>query len=192
MKDVVLVDFEDSFTFNIVSELYKLNILCDVIHWKKFSKSEEYKNYKCIILGPGPSHPKDYKEIYQLAQNIFFDDKFYLMGICLGHQIIWESLGATIFQKEKPIHGQSLDVCFERPLYGVDKFSLQFYNSLFVGRNNLPKSIYSQMHTEFLDEQLIFSEGKNFLSCQFHPESVGTSCQSLFFTSLSSFLYNGI
>lgn len=201
--DIFLFDFEDSFTFNIASELVQMNLSVFVVPLDEaklyLSKINDYcidnNEKKVIILGPGPGHPDDYKSLYSQIRKVMALDNCFLLGICMGHQILWSILGAVVRKKEMPVHGQSVEVItpswsivFDEVFHNK-KTSVQVYNSLCILEDsfNLVKS-----DTVFINRELMFGYNKryNFLSYQFHPESVGTSYPYLFFSPIKKFLYN--
>jgi carbamoylphosphate synthase small subunit len=89
-KDVILLDFNDSFTYNVASELYTLGIKTEVIPLdeipEKLRDLIECDQKKVIIYGPGPGHPDDYKNLFHLIKRALKKTNLYHVGICLGHQ----------------------------------------------------------------------------------------------------------
>ena len=106
MKDVLIIDFYDSFTHNIACVLNELEIDSDVVAFDKLT--DDHKNYKAYILGPGPGHPNDYQSLNTFISDILIDKSKFLMGICLGHQLILSLFGAEIKKLETPLHGESI------------------------------------------------------------------------------------
>ncbi len=192
---VLLIDFDDSFTYNIASELYRLGITVDIIPFHKIEKPIDYfvvsNNYNAIILGPGPGHPNDYFETTEFIDNLILED-IYIFGICLGHQLISKHFGFNIRKSAKAMHGEAEDVYFPRSFFGEElSASVQRYNSLAVvdeiGQGKEGMSLVENKYTE-----VVAIRGKNILSYQFHPESVGTSCRKRLFQPFVDFLYNSI
>ena len=92
----------------------------------------------------------------------------YVMGICLGHQIMARVCGYEVKKSTVQMHGQSVEIFFN----GVST-RVQRYNSLSVFHGN---------------DEISICEYKNAISYQFHPESVGTLQNDLFFRDLLNFL----
>ncbi len=181
---VCLIDFEDSFTYNIVSYFSKAEISCDVIHW---SKLNDYllTQYQCFVFGPGPGHVDDYQSITPYIKKILNDKSYSCIGICLGHQLIFKSLGAEIVPWEEPLHGRSIQV--ELPYWlGHQKTAVQFYNSWGV----CPSFFAKNVEIFKAEEKVLAAKADNFCSFQFHPESVGTSCPDTFFNLVFEIYYN--
>ena len=195
MLKAILVDFDDSFTFNIVSELYGVGIYPNVIsHHDLHTATLDIFNCDSktlIIFGPGPGNPEDYQDIFPILEKILIDDKLYFMAICLGHQILWRVLGEKIKKMNRPIHGDTTSVnLFDRT------FSVQKYNSLTVDLDKpfLCKKLMDktfEIQNFFSDDgELMASLSYKFITYQFHPESIGTSCRRELFLPVLKMLYN--
>ena len=178
MKKILFLDFEDSFTHNVVQELKRPNVEIEILHWEKFTSN---LSYDLLVLGPGPGHPSDYSMLFaelevwrQIGGKIF--------GVCLGHQILWTLMGAEVAPSSHPCHGQkvelTLDQDWQKWLGLPQKVRVQRYNSLAV----IPlEKMEHGLHQLSHQNEIVMSRGANFLSYQFHPESVGTMCREAFF-----------
>lgn len=176
LSKILVVDFEDSFTYNIASVLHEYcpeNITIAVVSHEQFFEKNyfstilSYSEKIGVILGPGPGHPNEYSEYFPQIKQLFLKENFYLMGICLGHQILGLMEGYEIDYCDRPIHGESVDFLFRNKLYQVQK-----YNSLCVKKG---------------EEVFDLLEGRNWISYQFHPESIGTTNNIDFFKTLLNF-----
>ncbi len=179
------IDFKDSFSFNIVQLLIETGFDVDIF---AYPDMKNIWDYDLVVLGPGPGHPSEYEIIISpLKQRLMSDKKTF--GICLGHQLIWSALGFNIIKSKYPLHGQKIEIKLDEDwrsyLELPKKVTVQRYNSLVVdvAEGEVPAGIV----TSFNQEELQMSRTKNWLSYQFHPESVGTSCQKSFFTPLRYF-----
>ena len=99
---VLIVDNNDSFTFNIKHYLMQFVSCVDVIRYDKIIISD-VNNYDKIIFSPGPGLPSDYPVLYKII--IKYEKKIPILGICLGHQLIAEYYGATLENLNVPKHG---------------------------------------------------------------------------------------
>lgn len=188
MKNLILLDFDDSFTFNIVSELHLLGTQCRVVHWSLWrevlTELIDARGNSGLILGPGPGHPNEYGEIFEMMAEINMHSHISVLGICLGHQLLAASMNIPVVRSLKPVHGQS--VACEIPAWldpemAGKMIDVQRYNSLaFFGRD-LPLEWLKVVNEH--DEVMIMKKDQ-FLSYQFHPESVGTSYRKIFFRPL--------
>lgn len=190
---IQLIDFNDSFAQNIRSELHRFGLRCEILNYSSLGHEFDFSKRQVIILGPGPGHPDDYKEVTQtLLRQIMGRKNIYLMGICLGHQIILRYLGYEVKRRESPKHGQSrgLNLPKWRELeHAGDSsrlISVQEYNSLIVLDHQVSPKIN---HDTFSDNgEILMSRGENFVTYQFHPESVGTSNSGVFFSFLKKWI----
>jgi anthranilate/para-aminobenzoate synthase component II len=177
---IYIVDFEDSFTYNIANILYPYCQQLQVINYKEFFKDYFQKNIEedrvAIILGPGPGHPVQYQEYYRQISSLLQKNNLYLMGICLGHQLLASQAGYKIILSANPIHGKIV-----RLFWNNRHYSVQRYNSLAV-EARLKESEIS------IDNEVMILSYKNGRSYQFHPESVGTEHSAYFFSDLLSFI----
>ncbi|WP_372654454.1 hypothetical protein [Halobacteriovorax sp.] len=179
---VAIIDFDDSFTFNIYSILKDLRVEAYVIDFKKV-QIDFLSDFTHVLLGPGPGHVDDYDSIFPLVDKLILDslsERYKLLGICLGHQLIHYRLGREIKLLNSPIHGQSFKFKFPISEYlskelQDNELQLQFYNSWGVvnEKSNLDFDLEIHGHSD----EIIASFSKNITTYQFHCESVGTSCQ---------------
>lgn len=194
--NVSICDFEDSFTYNIYSQLSSLSIESRVIpflHVKEFlQKMINSKEKHVIILGPGPGHPNEYLFLQETVLNLLKNENILVMGICLGHQLIWYFNGHTVAHSKNALHGQVQEyklTKFWSKLFGK-KIVVQRYNSLAVKLTpyEIQKCKDKNIHMYMDDDECVMSYGPRYLSYQFHPESVGTSCPEQFFNPIKNFL----
>lgn len=176
---IYIIDFEDSFTFNIAAELYSSEKEIKVIsHLDFFSDKgfplflEKIKNPIAVILGPGPGAPSEYRDYFPNIKELKNNALLYLMGICLGHQVLGLMDGLFIKPSQRPMHGGQVKINFENT-----NMMVQRYNSLAVFESQ-----------ESLEEIQI-REWSRGVSYQFHPESIGTENRSLFFKDLLKFIH---
>ena len=129
---VTFIDFEDSFSYNVVQELELVGLNSTIINWKDYEKNPDDG---LLVLGPGPGHPDDYQRIYPLVQE-WLNEKKPLFGVCLGHQLFWRLQSEEVVRSKIPLHGQkvSLELTPEwREWLGIKgEVFVQRYNSLAV------------------------------------------------------------
>ena len=65
MKRALFIDFDDSFSFNVIQELTNIGLKVDVIHWSDFLSVSDHD---LLVLGPGPGHPDDYQNIFEVIK----------------------------------------------------------------------------------------------------------------------------
>ncbi|ALM06521.1 anthranilate synthase subunit II [Sediminicola sp. YIK13] len=174
MKNILVIDNYDSFTYNLVHYLEDLN--CEVtVKRNDQLNSDEVVPFDKIVLSPGPGIPDEaglLKEIiatYAPTKSIF--------GVCLGQQAIAEVFGGSLDNLDQVYHGIATkitvikdDILFK----GMPKeIEVGRYHS-WVVNTNLPLSL----EVTSVDEngQIMSLRHKEYDVCavQFHPESVLT------------------
>lgn len=178
---VLVVDFEDSFSHNILFYLRKFNISYECILYANIFDTD-LAIYDALLLGPGPGHPNEYSNIKSLISH-FITNKKFIFGICLGHQLILDYFNIKISSLDMPLHGIAKSFCWH---YDNKNYSVQFYNSLYIK----PSDLLPHINYSVIDDMVVSCQMSNIISFQFHPESVGTSCPDPFFKPLIDFLYN--
>lgn len=177
-RKILFLDFEDSFSFNVVGELSSLGLEVIVKNWKEFKSDEDFD---LLVLGPGPGHPDDYQEIFPLIEA--WPAKIF--GVCLGHQILWRLKGLEVKRSEYPLHGQkvklNLNEDWQNWLNLPDSIWVQRYNSLAV----LGDEVMGEVINHLENGEIMMSRCERFISYQFHPESVGTNCRDSFFRAVT-------
>ena len=180
--NIYIIDFEDSFTFNIASDLYSKFPNLKVVSHEEFFSSDFYfldsfSSKKVIILGPGPGKPSDYLRYYSQIEKLLNDPLVFVFGICLGHQIIAELIGLKVSDANIKVHGEVITIKYKNKTLNVQR-----YNSL------VPKSQNYLSEVLVIDGEVYCLESEKFVSFQFHPESIGTDNDFDFYSSIKEFL----
>lgn len=177
MKKVLFIDFEDSFSFNVVQELTQIGLQVEVISWTEFNSVTDHD---LLVIGPGPGHPDDYHYIFDVIRDWQKAGKK-MFGICLGHQILWRLKGSEVVKSAFPLHGQKIKLTinssWQKWLNLPAEIWVQSYNSLAVVDSIKDETIETMVE----NGEIIMSRSPDFISYQFHPESVGTKCRESFF-----------
>lgn len=176
-RNVLLIDNLDSFSFNLVEALERIEADVRVVRnsiaaAEALSIADDMR--AVIVLSPGPGAPREAGcclELVRLAKG-----RVPLIGICLGHQAIVEEAGGTVVRAPEPVHGKAWRVSHQ----GSGAFA-SLPNPLTVGR-------YHSLTTVDLPARLrvdAVSAGDGLVmgvsdmaslqaGLQFHPESVLT------------------
>jgi len=181
MSQVWLVDFDDSFTYNIAAEFLRQGLECQIIPWREWTLPQT-RSPRLLVLGPGPGHPDDYRIEEKIMA--WWKTGIPMAGICLGHQFIARFLGLAVERSNRPAHGESfvwkVPLVWQKKFHWPKQVEVQRYNSLGVSARRLPREWSGW---EEGGEWVMLSH-KRALSYQFHPESVGTSCPEAFILPL--------
>jgi anthranilate synthase component 2 len=101
---VLLIDFYDSFTFNLAHYLEALEV---ELLTKRYDElvAQDFLQLNAIILSPGPGLPKEKQGLSKmLSKNV---GKIPILGVCLGMQALVEHLGGSLENQQQVKHGVS-------------------------------------------------------------------------------------
>lgn len=171
MKQVLLLDNYDSFTYNL--KHYISNLGYDVITVRNDEFDLDISDISHVILSPGPGLPKDAGVMMKLLELV--DSKIPVLGVCLGMQAIAQYLRGHLYNQSTVKHGVSekINVTKDSILFdGLGKeIEVGLYHSWAVddsGQYNI---------TAVSNSNVIMAIEKpenKFYGVQFHPESVMT------------------
>ena len=173
----LLIDNYDSFTYNLYHYLQSLNCSVDVIRNDKItSKQIIRKNYKKIVISPGPGNPNQAGNCLKIVKDL--SKKFSILGVCLGHQVIGQAFGAKIINAKKLMHGKTSKILHNNEgIFKGVKNSLvgTRYHSLIIDQKTLSEDFIVTAKTKDNVIMGIMHKNFNLHGVQFHPESIKTS-----------------
>ncbi len=185
---VVVIDHHDSFTYNLVQALSRLGArvsvrLCDQITAQQLQQLDPQR----LLLSPGPGAPSDAALAARALQ--MYRGRIPILGVCLGHQVIAEQLGARVSATGLPCHGKPEQIFHDG--YGIfaalpSPFKAARYHSLAVERDDLPADLHI---TAWNEEGMVMGlgiPGEATWGVQFHPESFLTPHGDLILESFIS------
>lgn len=185
---IVLIDNYDSFLHNLARYFVRLGQDVRVLR----NDSPEIDaamggNCQGIVLSPGPCGPGSAGRCLEIVSR--WSGKLPILGVCLGHQVIYEAFGGTVARAAAPVHGRSTSIRLgESRLFesipAVESFAR--YHSLVGLESSLPSCL--RVTARSLDSEEIMAvehvQDPTF-GVQFHPESVLSSSG---YQMLSNFL----
>ncbi len=178
---ILLVDNYDSFSFNLVQvmgELVAGREELKVIRNDELTVSEIIAlEPSHIVLSPGPGKPADAGVCEALIREVL-EHPIPLLGVCLGHQAICETLGGKITYAPQLMHGK-------QSLVKVDDTSVIFkglpkelqvarYHSLVADKNMIPDTLDITATDEKGEIMAVQHKTLPIYGVQFHPESIMT------------------
>ncbi len=178
---ILLVDNYDSFSFNLVQvmgELVASREELKVIRNDELTVSEIMAlEPSHIVLSPGPGKPADAGVCEALIREVL-EHPIPLLGVCLGHQAICETLGGKITYAPQLMHGK-------QSLVKVDDTSVIFkglpkelqvarYHSLVADKNMIPDTLDITATDEKGEIMAVQHKTLPIYGVQFHPESIMT------------------
>jgi len=176
MKNILLIDNYDSFTYNLVHYLSELGANVEVVRNNVMSVTDIIgKAPAGIVISPGPCTPNEAGVCLDLIKEAA--GKIPLFGVCLGHQAIGQVFGGKVIRAPYVMHGKTSPVTHTNT--GVFKdipspFTATRYHSLIVERDSLPAEL--EVTAETSDKLIMGLQHKTLPihGVQFHPESIAS------------------
>lgn len=173
---ILVIDYYDSFTYNLVQYLLQMNIDVSILRNDEFTLKEiERLKPEAILLSPGPGNPESLiRDVEQLKICI---EKIPTLGVCLGHQIIGHVFGGKIKKSGSPMHGKISMINHDGK--GIftnipSPFKVVRYHSLVIEPETLPPCLEISATTTNGEIMAIRHKELSIESVQFHPESILT------------------
>lgn len=181
---IILVDHDDSFTYNLQHWLKPICAEVQVINHQNLKKNLQAN---LIVLSPGPKSPQDYPHVKNFIKNLSKQTPVY--GVCLGLQMLVDMDGGKITSYSPPLHGKKSKL----------NVTSNFYNSLHDSQVARYHSLYCSEFSAESFETLATSQDdklpmwlkhreKKWMGVQFHPESFLTEKSALHLQILNSWL----
>jgi len=168
---VLLIDFYDSFTFNLAHYLEAMDLQLSVVRYDQLSQ-ETLLAADAIILSPGPGLPNEKAGLSALLDQ--FVGRTPILGVCLGMQALVEHLGGSLMNQAQVKHGvqETIDIMDHTGLFqGLPKrMEVGLYHSWKVV---CPEN-WLTAHTEAGVPMALERPEMKVYGVQFHPESVLT------------------
>ena len=174
---LLLLDNYDSFTYNVYQLLTNLGAEVEVVRNDMTTVNEiRKKNYKGIVISPGPGLPKDAGITEELIREL--GGEVPILGICLGHQAIGEVFGGRVVRAHEIVHGKASPIRHHGTgIYHNIHAGTQVarYHSLIIERESLPDVL--EITSDLGDGTIMGVRHKTLPieGIQFHPESILTS-----------------
>ena len=174
---IFIVDNYDSFTFNLVQALGKLDARVEVARNDRFDPAAVVASRpRAVVISPGPGRPESAGR--SLAMIAAAEGAGVpLLGVCLGHQAIAAFHGGSVVRAPAPRHGKSSRVSHDGSAL-FDGLSSPFeagrYHSLVVREDRLPDELRVTATSEDGLVMALAHRSKPVYGVQFHPESVLT------------------
>jgi anthranilate synthase component II len=173
---ILVLDNYDSFVYNLVHILRALGQTPEVFRNDKISL-ESVAQYDKILLSPGPSLPSEAGIMIPIIQQ--YAPSKSILGICLGHQAIGETFGATLKNLDNVWHGIASENRVTEPNDPVfkdipNKFKIAHYHSWVVERNSIHAPLKIIAENNLGEVMGIRHQEYRVVGLQFHPESIMT------------------
>lgn len=172
MKDLVIIlDFGSQYTQLIARRLRELQVFCEIHPYNKFSVQD--KKIKAVILSGSPFSVLDQNALNLDLSNII--NKYPVLGICYGAQLIAHKSGGKVLRSEKREYGKAhlanteQDILWEG-ITGENQVWMSHGDSV----EHVPSGYKTIASTKDIPVAAYKSEENQFLfpvyCLQFHPE----------------------
>lgn len=199
---VVVLDNQDSFTYNLVDELAQLGLQVEVyrntvalaVITQRLATLTALTAPVTVVLSPGPGYPSQAGNLMALIDHCAV--RYPMLGICLGFQAIIEHFGGTIGPCSHAAHGKAATISTtEHPLFGPlnqhqlaptkGELTVARYHSLQA--TQVPSSLKVIAHYQGIPMAVCHHQ-LPIAGLQFHPESIMTIQGSDILRSCLAFL----
>lgn len=190
-KQVLLIDFEDSFVHTLANYLRQTGAkVVTVRHTQAEHALAKLPSVDLAVLSPGPGRPTDFQASTHIQR--LLDRRIPIFGVCLGLQSMVEYFGGELAQLSYPMHGKPSSVNVEGDEAASifnnlpRSFRVARYHSLY-GKEPLPECLAVTARLATTDKQqgpaadsatIVMAIQHRTLpvaAVQFHPESILTS-----------------
>lgn len=173
---VLIIDNEDSFTYNLVQVLGRQECTIQVYTHNRIDAADA-EAYDRIIFSPGPGLPDEYPIMKEILRR--YERTKRILGVCLGHQAIGEYYGGRLINLENVYHGQRKAASVLSPADRLfanipSTLPVGLYHSWAIDSDSFPDSLRI---TSLSEDGVIMSLAHrtyDIRGVQFHPESIMT------------------
>jgi anthranilate synthase component II len=174
---ILVFDNYDSFTYNLVHLVEKIQGTKVEVHRNDQIPLEEVKKFDKIILSPGPGIPSEAGLLLPLIKE--YASTKSILGVCLGHQAIGEAFGGTLTNLSTVYHGIATPIKITNKnaplLKGLDEIvEVGRYHSWVVSDENFPEELEITAKDDLGFIMALQHKQYDVQGVQFHPESVLT------------------
>ncbi len=173
---LLLIDNYDSFTYNLYQYLSELGAEVEV------RRNDQVTVADClqmdpdhVVISPGPGDPNDAGVSRDVIRA--FAGKVPVLGVCLGHQCIFDVYGGTVAGAGEIKHGKTsrIDHDGQGVFAGLpDAFSAVRYHSLAGQPETTPAELIVTAQSESGVIMGVRHREYTVEGVQFHPESIAT------------------
>jgi anthranilate synthase/aminodeoxychorismate synthase-like glutamine amidotransferase len=170
---ILVIDNYDSFTYNLVQYLGELGAKVVVKRNDAVSVNEIRELRPTgVLISPGPGRPEEAGISLEVIAKLGAETPIF--GVCLGHQSIAQSFGASVVRADRLMHGRTSEILHEgRGVFESlpSPLTATRYHSLIVKRDTIPDELEVTAWTDRDEVMGIRHAQLPIEGVQFHPES---------------------
>lgn len=176
MKQILLIDNYDSFTYNLLHSLEKNEDVAVTVVRNDHLLNLSIDAFDKIVLSPGPGLPEEAGELLPFIKKNYSTKPF--LGICLGHQALGHFFGAKLIKLNQVLHGVQLETRITKQTGIFNQFPLIIktghYHSWVLNQSDFPDCLEINAINEEGGIMAFEHKTLDIVGIQFHPESVLT------------------
>ncbi|MDD6651690.1 MAG: aminodeoxychorismate/anthranilate synthase component II [Eggerthellales bacterium] len=174
---ILLIDNYDSFSYNLFQLVGEVYPDIKVIRNDDMTVAEIRELApEAIIISPGPGRPEDAGICVEAVRQL--SGEIPILGVCLGHQSIFQAFGGTVTYASELMHGKSslVQVDTTCPLFAglANPVQVARYHSLAGDPSTLPAQLKVTAQTDLGEIMAVQHISHPTFGVQFHPESIMT------------------
>ncbi|PLR37021.1 anthranilate/aminodeoxychorismate synthase component II [Chimaeribacter coloradensis] len=175
---LLLIDNYDSFTYNLYQYFCQLGAEVQVVRNDQLTLTMiEQMAPEQLVISPGPCTPDEAG--ISLAAIRHFAGKLPILGVCLGHQAMAQSFGASIVRARQVMHGKTSRIVHDgRGVFRQlnQPLTVTRYHSLVIDPESLPDcfSVTAWTERDGAQDEIMGIRHRSLPleGVQFHPESI--------------------
>lgn len=171
---ILLIDNYDSFTWNLYQYFCELGAHVEVRRNDELTLADiEMLAPQKMVISPGPCTPDESGISLEVIAH--YAGKLPILGVCLGHQAIAQSFGATIVRAARVMHGKTSPITHSGSgvFSGLNNpLTVTRYHSLVIDPPTLPDCFEVTAWSESGEIMGIRHKAWDLEGVQFHPESI--------------------
>ena len=174
---ILLIDNYDSFSYNLYHLIGVINPDIKIVRNDAITVEEiRALAPSHIVISPGPGRPADAGICIEAIKELYTETP--ILGICLGHQAIFEAFGGTVSYASQLMYGKASKIMLTTtsPLFRGMPMVINGarYHSLAAVKSTLPDVLKIIAWTEDAEIMAIAHKQYPVYGVQFHPESILT------------------
>jgi anthranilate synthase/aminodeoxychorismate synthase-like glutamine amidotransferase len=174
---LLVIDNYDSFTFNLVQYLGEMGVDMQVHRNDQITVEQALAlRPERVLISPGPCSPREAGLSNELIR-AFADRRIPILGVCLGHQCIAHTFGATVVVNYRMMHGKTSPIFHDgKDLFAgmPNPFNATRYHSLVAKKDTVPPELEVTAWTAEDEIMGLKHRTLPIWGVQFHPESILT------------------